>query len=59
MVQGPLIVQKIFTQLCTALSVHFDTFPGGWLGQINNIDHLSPAKTKTWPKFDTNNLITI
>ena len=49
MILGLLIKLMIFALLGLAIFGHFDTFPGvvGWVGEINNIDHLSPVETET------------
>ena len=33
-----------------------DNFPGvaGWVGEMKNIDHLSPAKAETWGELGKN-----
>ena len=49
LILGLLIKLMIFALLGLAMFGHFDTFPGvvRWVGEINNIDHLSPVETET------------
>ena len=50
---GLLIKLMIFALLGLAMFGHFDTFPGvvRYVGEINNIDHLSPVETETWTEL--------
>ena len=52
LILGQFIKVVIFALLVIAIFGHFDTFPG--VGEINNIDHLSPVETETRTELGKN-----